>query len=115
MTYQDQEATGSISANFSRVSKTAIPNRYITSPSPDGASHEVTHQACAPTTMFRIIIPDNPQELMMKQTLIAFALTVVTVAPAMADQALATSKNCMACQDRTSTRLNSSHLVISYA
>ncbi|MBA4003613.1 MULTISPECIES: c-type cytochrome [Delftia] len=33
----------------------------------------------------------------MKQTLIAFALTVVTVAPAMADQALATSKNCMAC------------------
>jgi len=47
--------------------------------------------------MFRIIIPDNPQELMMKQTLIAFALTVVTVAPAMADQALATSKNCMAC------------------
>ncbi|ABX35387.1 cytochrome c class I [Delftia acidovorans SPH-1] len=34
---------------------------------------------------------------MMKQTLIAFALTVVTVAPAMADQALATSKNCMAC------------------
>ena len=47
--------------------------------------------------MFRIIIPDNPQELMMKQTLIALALTVVTVAPAMADQALATSKNCMAC------------------
>ncbi len=33
----------------------------------------------------------------MKQTLIAFALTVVTVAPAMADQALATSKNCMSC------------------
>ena len=33
----------------------------------------------------------------MKQTLIALALTVVTVAPAMADQALATSKNCMAC------------------
>src|SRR5256885_10116737 len=62
MTYQDQEATGSISANFSRVSKTAIPNRYITSPSPDGASHEVTHQA-----------------------------------------------------DRKSTRLNSSHHVISYA
>src|SRR5260370_17012418 len=96
MTYQDQEATGSISANFSRVSKTAIPNRYITSPSPDGASHEVTHQACAPTTMFRIIIPDNPQELMMKQTLIAFALTVVTVAPAIADQALPTPKNLQA-------------------
>jgi cytochrome c len=34
---------------------------------------------------------------MMKQTLIAFALTVAAVAPAMADQALATSKNCMAC------------------
>ncbi len=33
----------------------------------------------------------------MKQTLIAFALTAATVAPAMADQALATSKNCMAC------------------
>ena len=33
----------------------------------------------------------------MKQTLIALALTVVTVAHAMADQALATSKNCMAC------------------
>ena len=33
----------------------------------------------------------------MKQTLIAFALTVAVVAPAMADQALATSKNCMAC------------------
>ncbi len=33
----------------------------------------------------------------MKQTLIAFALTVPAVAPAMADQALATSKNCMAC------------------
>ena len=33
----------------------------------------------------------------MKQTLIALALTVVTVAPAMADQALAASKNCMAC------------------
>jgi cytochrome c len=48
--------------------------------------------------MFRIIIPDNlPQELMMKQTLIAFALAVTAVAPAMADQALAASKNCMAC------------------
>ena len=34
---------------------------------------------------------------MMKQTLIAFALTVAAVAPAMADQALAQSKNCMAC------------------
>lgn len=33
----------------------------------------------------------------MKQTLIAFALTVAAVAPAGADQALATSKNCMAC------------------
>lgn len=33
----------------------------------------------------------------MKQTLIAFALTVAAVAPAMADQALAQSKNCMAC------------------
>ena len=33
----------------------------------------------------------------MKQTLIAFALTVAAVSPAMADQALATSKNCMAC------------------
>jgi cytochrome c len=34
---------------------------------------------------------------MMKQTLIAFALSVAAVAPAMADQALAQSKNCMAC------------------
>lgn len=33
----------------------------------------------------------------MKQTLIAFALSVAAVAPAMADQALAQSKNCMAC------------------
>jgi len=39
----------------------------------------------------------QPQELMMKQTLIALALTVAAVAPAMADQALAASKNCMAC------------------
>jgi cytochrome c len=34
---------------------------------------------------------------MMKQTLIAFALAITAVAPAMADQALATAKNCMAC------------------
>lgn len=33
----------------------------------------------------------------MKQTLIAFALAITAVAPAMADQALATAKNCMAC------------------
>ncbi len=33
----------------------------------------------------------------MKRTLITFALTLSVVAPAMADQALATSKNCMAC------------------
>ena len=34
---------------------------------------------------------------MMKRTLIAFALTFTVAAPAMADMALATSKNCMAC------------------
>ena len=34
---------------------------------------------------------------MMKQILIAFALSAAAVAPAMADQALAQSKNCMAC------------------
>ena len=34
---------------------------------------------------------------MMKQFLIAFALSAAAVAPAMADQALAQSKNCMAC------------------
>lgn len=33
----------------------------------------------------------------MKQTLIAVALTFAAAAPAMADQALAASKNCMAC------------------
>ncbi|GGH58551.1 hypothetical protein GCM10010975_19280 [Comamonas phosphati] len=33
----------------------------------------------------------------MKQTLIALALSMAAVAPAMADQALAQSKNCMAC------------------
>lgn len=33
----------------------------------------------------------------MKRTLITLALTLSVVAPAMADQALATSKNCMAC------------------
>ena len=33
----------------------------------------------------------------MKQILIAFALSAAAVAPAMADQALAQSKNCMAC------------------
>lgn len=33
----------------------------------------------------------------MKQTLIAFALTFAAAVPAMADQALAASKNCMAC------------------
>lgn len=34
---------------------------------------------------------------MMKRTLLALAMTVSVAAPAMADQALATSKNCMAC------------------
>ena len=34
---------------------------------------------------------------MMKQFLIAFALSAAAVAPAMADQALAQSTNCMAC------------------
>lgn len=34
---------------------------------------------------------------MMKQTLIAIALSAAAIAPAMADQALAQSKNCMAC------------------
>ncbi|WP_280189280.1 c-type cytochrome [Delftia sp. PS-11] len=33
----------------------------------------------------------------MKQTLIAFTLAFTAAAPALADQALATSKNCMAC------------------
>ena len=33
----------------------------------------------------------------MKRTLIALAMTLSVAAPAMADQALATSKNCMAC------------------
>ena len=33
----------------------------------------------------------------MKQFVIAFALSAAVVAPAMADQALAQSKNCMAC------------------
>ena len=34
---------------------------------------------------------------MMKQTLIAIALSAAAIAPAMADQASAQSKNCMAC------------------
>ena len=34
---------------------------------------------------------------MMKRTLIALAMTLTVAAPAMADLALATSKNCMAC------------------
>lgn len=34
---------------------------------------------------------------MMKRTLLALAMTVSVAAPAFADQALATSKNCMAC------------------
>lgn len=33
----------------------------------------------------------------MKRTLITLALTVSVAAPALADQALATAKNCMAC------------------
>lgn len=33
----------------------------------------------------------------MKRTLLALAMTLSVAAPAMADQALATSKNCMAC------------------
>jgi cytochrome c len=33
----------------------------------------------------------------MKRTLITLALTLTVAAPAMADMALATSKNCMAC------------------
>ena len=34
---------------------------------------------------------------MMKRTLIALSMTLTVAAPAMADLALATSKNCMAC------------------
>ena len=34
---------------------------------------------------------------MMKRTLITLAMTLTVAAPAMADLALATSKNCMAC------------------
>ena len=34
---------------------------------------------------------------MMKQTLLALALTMTVAGPAMADEALAKSKNCMAC------------------
>lgn len=34
---------------------------------------------------------------MMKRTLLALAMTVSVAVPAFADQALATSKNCMAC------------------
>lgn len=34
---------------------------------------------------------------MMKRTFIALAMTLTVAAPAMADVALATSKNCMAC------------------
>ena len=34
---------------------------------------------------------------MMKRTLLALAMTLTVAAPAMADLALATSKNCMAC------------------
>ena len=34
---------------------------------------------------------------MMKRTLIALAMTLSVAAPAMADEALAKSKNCMAC------------------
>ena len=34
---------------------------------------------------------------MMKRTLLALAITLTVAAPAMADLALATSKNCMAC------------------
>ncbi len=34
---------------------------------------------------------------MMKRTLITLAMTLSVAVPAMADQALATSKNCMAC------------------
>lgn len=33
----------------------------------------------------------------MKRSMITFALALSTIAPAMADQALASSKNCMAC------------------
>ncbi|RYF02403.1 MAG: c-type cytochrome [Comamonadaceae bacterium] len=33
----------------------------------------------------------------MKRTLITLAMTLTVAAPAMADQALATAKNCMAC------------------
>ncbi|MFT3812054.1 MAG: c-type cytochrome [Acidovorax sp.] len=33
----------------------------------------------------------------MKRTLLTLAMTLAAAAPAMADQALATSKNCMAC------------------
>jgi cytochrome c len=39
----------------------------------------------------------NPQELQMKKIIFALALTAAAAAPALADQALATSKNCMAC------------------
>ncbi len=34
---------------------------------------------------------------MMKRTLLTLAMTLTVAAPAMADMALATSKNCMAC------------------
>ena len=41
---------------------------------------------------------NQPQEKsMMKRTLITLAMTLTVAAPAMADLALATSKNCMAC------------------
>ena len=39
----------------------------------------------------------SPRKLILKQTLIPIALSAAAIAPAMADQALAQSKNCMAC------------------
>ena len=41
--------------------------------------------------------PNPYQEKMMKRVLLTVALVACIAAPAVADQALATSKNCMAC------------------
>lgn len=45
----------------------------------------------------------------MKKTVLAFALTVVCAVPAMADMALATSKNCMACHAIDKKRVGPSY------
>src|SRR5256885_13320788 len=46
---------------FNDTATTEIYTLSLHDALPICASHEVTHQACAPTTMFRIIIPDNPR------------------------------------------------------